>query len=266
MRSNRLREIWHAGGAAINGWLSIPHGFAAEVMAVQGWDSLTVDMQHGPVGYDQALSMLQAVSATEVTPLARVPWNEPGIIMKLLDAGCYGIICPMINTPDDAARFVGACRYPPLGYRSFGPTRVTLYAGTDYPAHANDTVIAMAMIETKEAVENLPAILETPGLDAIYVGPADLAQSYTGRPGVDHLEPPLSDLVETIGAEARKRGIYAGIHTSSTDYARHILQKGYQFVTIQSDSRLLALASQQVLQAVRAGRADGATVAPTGPY
>jgi hypothetical protein len=123
MRPNRLRQIWQEGGAAVNGWLQLPHGFAAEVMAAQGWDSLTIDMQHGPVGYDTALTMLQAMSASDVTPLARVPWNEPGIIMKMLDAGCYGIICPMVNSAEEAKRFVGACRYPPKGYRSFGPTR-----------------------------------------------------------------------------------------------------------------------------------------------
>jgi 4-hydroxy-2-oxoheptanedioate aldolase len=113
MRPNRLREIWRDGGAAVNGWLQIPHGFAAEIMAAQGWDSLTVDMQHGPLGYDTALTLLQAFSSSEATPLARVPWNEPGIIMKMLDAGCYGIICPMINTAEEAQRFVGACRYAP---------------------------------------------------------------------------------------------------------------------------------------------------------
>ena len=177
MRPNRLREIWQEGGAAVNGWLQLPHGFAAEVMAAQGWDSLTVDMQHGPVGYDVALTMLQALSASDVTPLARVPWNEPGIIMKMLDAGCYGIICPMVNSAEEARRFVGACRYPPKGYRSFGPTRVSFYAGSDYAQHANDTVIALAMIETAQAIENLDAILDTPGLDGVYIGPADLSQS-----------------------------------------------------------------------------------------
>ena len=198
MRPNRLRQIWREGGAAVNGWLQLPHGFAAEVMAAQGWDSLTVDLQHGPLGYDVALTLLQAISSSPVTPLARVPWNEPGIIMKMLDAGCYGIICPMINSAEEAQRFVGACRYPPKGYRSFGPTRVSFYAGADYGQHANDTVIALAMIETGQAVENLDAILDTPGLDGVYVGPADLSQSLGYQERVDLKHPDLVAILDRI--------------------------------------------------------------------
>src|SRR5688500_1307604 len=123
MRENRLRSIWQAGGAALNGWLQIPSSFSPEVIAHQGWDTLTIDLQHGRPDYHDALPMLQAISTTTTTPLARVPWNEPGVIMKMLDAGCYGIICPLINNREQAEAFVGACRYPPQGYRSYGPTR-----------------------------------------------------------------------------------------------------------------------------------------------
>ena len=131
MRENRVRTIWQSGEAAVNGWLHIPSSWSAEIMSHQGWDSLTVDMQHGLMDYQTALTMLQAVSTTPVTPLARVPWNEPGIIGRMLDAGAYGIICPMINTRADAEAFVGACRYAPQGYRSLGPTRANLYAGSE---------------------------------------------------------------------------------------------------------------------------------------
>ena len=262
MRPNRLRQIWAEGGAAVNGWLQIPHGFASEIMAGQGWDSLTVDMQHGPVGYDNALTMLQAISSGSATPLARVPWNEPGIIMKMLDAGCYGIICPMINTAEEAKRFVGACRYPPKGYRSFGPTRVTLYAGADYAPNANDTVIALAMIETAQAVENLDAILDTPGLDGVYVGPADLSQSIAGKPQTDLTEPRLVEVLEQIAAGCKQRNLIAGIHVASPAYGAEIIKKGYQFVTIQSDGRLMANGCKQALDAIRgaapaAGKAEG---------
>lgn len=264
MRPNRLRQIWREGGAAVNGWLQLPHGFAAEVMGAQGWDSLTVDLQHGPVGYDTALTLLQAFSSSDATPLARVPWNEPGIIMKMLDAGCYGIICPMINTAEQAKRFVGACRYPPDGYRSFGPTRVSFYAGADYPQHANDTVVALAMIETAEAVANLDEILDTPGLDGVYIGPADLSQSLVGKPGVDHTEPRMVEVIDQILDATRKRGLAAGIHVAGTDYARQCIDKGFQFVTILSDARLLAAAAQQAVQAVKAKPGAGTT--PQGPY
>ena len=232
MRPNRLRQIWQDGGAAVNGWLQLPHGFAAEVMAAQGWDSLTIDMQHGPVGYDVALTMLQALSASDVTPLARVPWNEPGIIMKMLDAGCYGIICPMVNSAEEARRFVGACRYPPKGYRSFGPTRVSFYAGSDYPQHANDTVIALAMIETAQAIENLDAILDTPGLDGVYIGPADLSQSLGYQERVDPKHPDLVAVLDKVHEGCSRRGLITGIHVASVEYARGVIDKGFQFVTL----------------------------------
>ena len=262
-----MRELWATGGAAINGWLQIPHGFATEIMAEQGWDSLTVDMQHGPVDYDQALSMLQALSSSEVTPLARVPWNEPGIIMKMLDAGCFGIICPMINTAEECKRFVGACRYPPKGYRSFGPTRVSLYAGADYALHANDTVIALAMIETAEAVSNLEAILDVPGLDGVYIGPADLAQSMGHKPAADHTDPELVGVIEHIKDETRKRGLIAGIHVAGLDYAKRMVERDFQFVTIQSDARHLSVAAKQAVDALKGERKrqPGPRAAPS-PY
>jgi 4-hydroxy-2-oxoheptanedioate aldolase len=264
MRPNRLRQIWRDGGAAINGWLQLPHGFATEVMAAQGWDSLTVDLQHGPVGYDVALTMLQALSASDVTPLARVPWNEPGIIMKMLDAGCYGIICPMVNSAEEARQFVGACRYPPQGYRSFGPTRVSFYAGTDYGQHANETVIALAMIETGQAVENLDAILDTPGLDGVYVGPADLSQSLGYEERVDLKHPDLVAVLDKILDGCKRRGLAAGIHVASTDYARSVIEKGFQFVTILSDGRLLASAAKQAINEIRG--TEKRPVRPAGPY
>lgn len=265
MRANRLRQLWQDGDAAVNGWLQIPHGFAAEVMAAQGWDSMTIDLQHGPVGYDQALYMLEALSSTDVTPLARVPWNEPGVIMKMLDAGCYGIICPMVNSAEEARRFVGACRYPPKGYRSFGPTRATLYAGPDYAQHANDTIMALAMIETREAVENLEEILDVPGLDGVYIGPADLGQSLGYKPGIDHTDPHLVGIMDGIKDSVRSRGLLAGIHVASPDYARQVIEKGFQFVSISSDSRLLAAAAKQAIDHVKgAGTAPGK--AAVGPY
>ena len=165
MRNNNIKEAWSKGQATVNGWLSIPSSVSAEFMAHQGWDSLTIDLQHGLVDYQTALTMLQAVSSKEATPLARVPWLEAGIIMKLLDAGAYGIICPMINTPEDAQRFVSYCRYAPVGQRSFGPARAVMYAGADYAQHANETVLTLAMIETRQALDNVAAIAATPGLD-----------------------------------------------------------------------------------------------------
>jgi hypothetical protein len=123
MRENTLKAIWARGEAVVNGWLSIPSSFSAEVMAHQGFDSLTVDMQHGVIDYQTAVTLLQAISTTPTIPLARVAWNDPALLMKILDAGVYGVICPMISTREQAESLVQACKYPPHGYRSWGPVR-----------------------------------------------------------------------------------------------------------------------------------------------
>jgi 4-hydroxy-2-oxoheptanedioate aldolase len=251
MRENSLRAVWSAGGCALNGWLHIPNGFAAEVMAHQGWDSLTIDMQHGAIDYGAALGILQAISTTATVPLARVPWNEPGIIMKMLDAGCYGIICPMVNSRAECEAFVSACRYPPAGNRSYGPVRAALYAGDGYAARANDLVITMAMIETRAAVENIDAIVATSGLDALYIGPSDLGQSLGFSPTVDPTEPAVLEAVNIILAAARPRGVVVGMHTASVAYASGLRDKGMQFVTVGSDARLMAAAAGSVVAAFR---------------
>ena len=133
MIRNNLKTRWDAGEPTINGWLSIASPFVAEIMAAQGYDSVTIDLQHGAVDYQCALGMLQAMRASGVVPMVRVPWLDPGAIMKALDAGAYGIICPMVNTRADAERLVSYLRYPPLGTRSFGPTRATFSAGRFCP-------------------------------------------------------------------------------------------------------------------------------------
>ena len=132
MRKNKLKEIFKNGKSAINGWLQIPNSFTAELMANQSWDSLTLDMQHGVIDYPDALGMLQAISSTDVVPMVRVNWNEPGQIMKILDAGAYGIICPMVSNKKEAENFIKACMYPPKGFRSYGPIRGLVYGGGDY--------------------------------------------------------------------------------------------------------------------------------------
>ena len=147
MADNKLKERWKAGKAAVNGWLAIPSGFAAEVMAQCGWDSITVDMQHGVQDYQTMVSCFQAMDRFPVTKLVRVPWNEPGICGKVLDAGAYGVIAPMINSPDEAAAMVSYCRYPPKGQRSNGPIRAGASgAATPYQATANDVVLVIPMI------------------------------------------------------------------------------------------------------------------------
>ena len=253
MRESKLKNIWQDGGAAINGWLHIPSSWSAEVMAHQGFDSLTVDMEHGMAGFESVLSMFQAISTTDVTPLARVPWNEPGIIMRLLDAGCMGIICPMIDTRAQAEHFVGACRYHPDGYRSLGPTRARVYGGADYADRANEMVVTLAMVETAEGLANVDAICSTPGLDGVYIGPGDLSLSLGGRQRVDLTEPLLVEALDTILAAAKRHGKITGLHTNSPEYARMVIEKGFQFVTVMTDSTILGTYARNLVDATRSG-------------
>jgi 4-hydroxy-2-oxoheptanedioate aldolase len=253
MRENRLRTMWQQDKCVVNGWLALPNGFAAETMAHQGWDSLTIDMQHGLVDYQAMVGMLQAISTTDTVPMVRVPWLEPGIIMKSLDAGAYGVICPMVNTREDAQKLVAYSHYAPRGTRSFGPVRATLYGGADYATHANDTIVAFAMIETAQALDNLDAILSVEGLDAVYIGPSDLSLSLGCRPVLDNVDPKAQEAIDHVLARAKAHGVVAGIHNGLTDGALARAAKGFRFVTIGSDARFLALGSQQVLTQMRAG-------------
>ena len=251
MRENRVRSIWADGGVVLNGWLHVPSPFSVEVMAHAGYDSLTVDLQHGPPDMGSVVAMFQAISTTDVVPFARANWNDPGTIMKLLDAGCYGVICPMIEGREDADAFVRACRYPPEGYRSYGPFRANLYGGADYAEGANETVVTMAMIETGEALEDLDGILAVPGLDGVFVGPSDLGQALGYGPGMDREEPEMVEAISRIVGSARERGLGAGIFTGSTEYAARMIEAGFNFVNVDSDVRLMANAASNVVAALR---------------
>ena len=251
MRENTLKSIWARGEAVINGWLAIPSAFSAEVMAHQGFDSLTVDMQHGVVDYQTAVTMLQAISTTPTIPLGRVPWLDPGSIMKILDAGVYGVICPMINTREQAETLVRACRYPPVGYRSYGPVRASIYFGPDYGDRANQDILVIPMIETQEAMKNLDDILSVPGVDAVYVGPADMSLALGCRPRLDQTDPPVVEAQQKVVAACKRHGVVAGIHNNTTAYALKMIADGFQFVTIASDSRFLAAKASEETAALR---------------
>ena len=251
MRENRLRALWKADQAAVNGWLAIPNSFSAEVMSHQGWDSLTIDLQHGVIDYAAMVTMLQAISTTATVPVVRVPWLEPGIIMKSLDAGAYGVICPMVSTREEAQRFIAYTNYAPRGTRSFGPVRATLYGGADYPAQANDTIVRFAMIETAQALDNLDAILSVDGLDAIYIGPSDLSLALGCKPVFDDVDPKAAQAIDHIVERAKAHGVVAGIHNGRPDVALARIAHGFRFVTVSSDARMLAAGSQELLGAMR---------------
>jgi 4-hydroxy-2-oxoheptanedioate aldolase len=251
MRENNLLKMWRNQQPIINGWVATSNSFNAEVMAHQGWDSITVDMQHGLVDYQAMVQILQAISTTSTVPMVRVPWLDPAHIMKTLDAGAYGIICPMINTVDEAANLVSWTSYAPMGVRSFGPIRAFLYAGQDYPQHANQTILRLAMIETAQALENLDQILQVEGLDGIYIGPSDLSLSLGCTPKLDNLDPLAAQAVDHILARAKAFNKFAGIHNSESPQAIERINKGFNLVTVSSDARMIATGSQAILKEMR---------------
>ncbi|MFT3689637.1 HpcH/HpaI aldolase family protein [Paenirhodobacter sp.] len=268
MFTNKLKQHWAEGRAAINGWLSIGNPFTAEIMAAQGYDSITIDAQHGALDYSAVLPMLQAMRASGVTPIVRVPWREPGAIMKALDAGAQGIICPMVNSAEEAAEFVSYLRYPPLGQRSYGPTRAAFAYGS-YGLAANDEVLALAMIETRQGVDNLDAIAATPGLDGIYIGPADLTLgTQEGRlpPGFDREEPEIIALIQRIRDACKANGIRACIHCGTPDYAARAIGWGFDLTTVGGDTRLLATAAAASVARWRELTGSAPVAATKGAY
>jgi 4-hydroxy-2-oxoheptanedioate aldolase len=265
---NGLKERWAAGTPTVNGWLSIGSPFTAEIMACQGYDSVTIDLQHGALDFANALVMLQAMRGTGVTPLVRVPWNEPGIIMKVLDAGAQGIICPMVNTAEEAARFVGYLKYPPEGQRSSGPTRATFAYGS-YGLEANNEIVSLAMVETQESVENLEEIAATPGLTGIYIGPSDLTLgTQRGRlpPGFDREEPEMITIIRHVLAVCKANNLRACLHCGTAEYAARAIGWGFNMTTVSGDTRLLSSAASASVRAWRDLVGMGTDEATKGGY
>jgi 4-hydroxy-2-oxoheptanedioate aldolase len=238
----RLQHIWATGRSATNAWLTIPSPWTAELMAAAGFDSVTIDLQHGLIGYETAVAMLQAMSGSDAVPLARLEWNDPATIMRMLDAGALGLICPLINTAAECAAFVGACRYPPAGYRSYGPMRAGLRWGPDYFAQANGSVTALAMIETAQGLENVAEIAATPGLDGLYVGPFDLSISLGLAKPADFTDPVLLAALDAVLAAAARHDLVTGIYAGSPENALMLARRGFRLVTAAQDTALLQTA------------------------
>jgi 4-hydroxy-2-oxoheptanedioate aldolase len=262
MRINTVKARLAAGESIVNGWLAIPSSFSAEVVGMAGFDSVTVDLQHGMIGFDAALPMLQALSATPAIPIARVPGNDGPQIMRLLDAGAYGIICPMISTPDDARRFVSACRYPPSGDRSFGPARGLLYGGPDYFAHANNEILTIGMIETQAGLDNLDAILSVEGLDGVYIGPNDLSLALGQAPSSEPTAQVVIDAIAYICERVLAHKKIPGIFCSSGVAATMRLSQGFRMVTPGNEAGLLNQACKAALETIKGAQAG--TNKPTG--
>lgn len=247
----RLRPMIDSGAPTVGGWCSIPSAFCAELMGRAGFDWVCIDTQHGLVGYQEMAAMLQALAITGTPGLVRVSSNDPGEIGKALDAGAQGAIVPMVNSPDDAARAVAACRYPPEGERSYGPVRAAFGLDDHTPHTANRDVTCIVQVETRQAVELLPDILAVPGIDVVYVGPADLAISYGlgptfAVPDMQHL-----DVIDKILQACRDAGTIAGIHCTAASDVVHWIGQGFGFVTAGSDRGYMTRAAGEDLAAVR---------------
>ncbi|MEM7249804.1 MAG: aldolase/citrate lyase family protein [Pseudomonadota bacterium] len=252
MRPNKIKELWRDGKSATLGWLSISHTFTAEMMARQGFDALCVDMQHGTSELGDVLPMLQAISQTDTVPVVRVAWNDPAAIMKALDLGAYGIIVPLVNNAEEAALAVSACRYPPVGMRSSGPVRAMHYGGDNYFGEANDEIVVMAMIETKEGLANLDAICATPGLDAVYIGPADLSFALDMAPRADNPDPAHLATCDKIRDTAHAHGKKAVMHCAGAEFAAGAIERGFDMVMLTSDLHSMIAGVRLQLDALNA--------------
>jgi 4-hydroxy-2-oxoheptanedioate aldolase len=236
MRPNTVKQKWREGQVTIGAWLSIPSSFSAEIMAHQGYDWICIDTQHGAMEFTDAFPMLQAISTTETIPFVRVGWNDPRLIMKYLDAGAYGVVVPMVNNRAEAEAVVRAVRFPPVGQRSSGPFRASLYGGSDYMQHANDEVVCIAMVETAEGLAKVDEIASTPGLDAVYIGPSDLNLAlglpYRGEPW----DPKHQAAVDKIREACERHGITPGVHTWGPEYAARFIEQGFKMVMLSPDA------------------------------
>jgi 4-hydroxy-2-oxoheptanedioate aldolase len=252
-----LKERMAVNGYLLNGYCAMPCPFAAEIYARLGWDTMTIDMEHGSIGFDSAVAILQAITASGVVPLVRIPKVDAAIIGMLLDAGALGITCAMINTASEARELVRACKYPPRGIRSLSRvTRAALIYGSDYNARANESTNVFAMIETAEGMANLDDITAVDGIDGIYVGAVDLAMSVLGRfppaTGSDlEIDALVEDSTRRVVARCKSRDIIAGINAPTVEAAAQMIASGFSFITLSSDVRAMVLQTKAWIDGVR---------------
>lgn len=256
--SESLKARLKAGEPLLGAWCMIPSALTAEALGGAGFDWVLIDMQHGCMDYETAVGMIRAVDLGGATPIVRVPWNDPGVIGRLLDAGALGVVIPMIQTAEDARRAVDACLYPPAGRRSFGPVRVGLRDGPGYFAHANDRVLVIPMIETAEALADVEAIARTPGVDALFVGPFDLSIALGLPPGDNDGKPTFDEAIAKVSAAAKAAGVATAV-LSNCGVAPLRLAQGFQLVSVVTDLSALTAAARADLQTVRKSLGAGAS-------
>jgi 4-hydroxy-2-oxoheptanedioate aldolase len=252
----RLRARFEAGEAAFGMWAGIPTSLTAELSAAAGYDYVCVDLQHGLSDEATMVSMFQATQAGGAAPFARLAWNEPWLIMRALDLGAVGVILPLIDNAAEARKAVESCRYPPVGRRSYGPVRAELVMGTAAPDELGGDVLCIAMIETRDGIDNLEEIAATPGLDGLYIGPSDLSIALGLAPGAvvadpSQDRPALAEAIERIRQVCDAHGLIAGMHCGSGAVAQHYASQGFRLLTVAVDTSLYKAAIRRELNAAQ---------------
>jgi 4-hydroxy-2-oxoheptanedioate aldolase len=240
MRSvtDRVRERWAAGEVALNAWLASDDPGSAANLARAGFDAVTLDLQHGSAGTEAVAEVAAAIEGVGAVPFVRLRWNDPGLIMRALDLGARGVICPMVDSREQAEAFVRACRYPPTGARSYGPVHGAFGAGREHTEAANAAVLALAQIETAEGLAAVAEIAATPGLDGLYVGPADLSLAMDLETFADLSDPAMLEALDAVVAAARGAGVVPGVHAPGLERARAMIERGFGFVGAAGDDDL----------------------------
>src|SRR5436309_1709207 len=233
MRANPVKKALRTGQPAIGTWLSLGSITAARFMARTGFMWLTVDIEHSLVDWETATHLFASIADAGCTALARVPANRHDHIKRVLDNGAHGIVVPMVNSREEAQAAVSAALYPPVGNRSVGGSVHALNFGTDandYYAHVNDELLIVLQCEHIQAVENADSIFSVPGIDAIFVGPNDLAASMRTKDGKPPSAEATSQAMKHILTTCRKHKVAAGLHCGSAEEVLARIEEGWQFL------------------------------------
>jgi len=251
MRKNSVKAALKAGLPQVGTWLSLGNVFAARLMARVGFPWLTVDLEHSPIGWDNAGQLFGAVADAGCICLARVPRGDHDYIKRVLDAGAHGIIVPMVNTVAEAKLAIAAAKYPPTGNRSVGGGMHAMNFNTtagEYFKHANDEVLVILQTESPEGVRNAEEIYSLPGVDAIFVGPHDLTFQMRGPDGKDPSPDEFEAMLQRILAIGKKCGTPVGIHVQTVEAAKMRIEQGWQFIALGSELRFMVSEAQKTVE------------------
>lgn len=263
MKTNPVRAALKAGEPQVGTWLSLGSLMAARFMAQCGFHWLTIDMEHSPIDWESAATMFGAIAAAGGVPLVRVPFNSLENAKRALDAGAYGIVFPMCNTPEEAEAAVAACKYPPRGVRSVGGSLHALNFGAppaDYYRRANDEILVVVQAEHVQAVENIDAILSTPGVDAVFIGPNDLLSSMHKTPAMETDDPEFVEALRRIRESAVRHGVAPGLHVADAEAALRRIAEGWQFIAIASELAMMVQGGQATAKRVIGAGPNAASV------